>query len=219
MALATSSIVSAGTSVARLRGRGGWGPVVDSDQDASAGRTRVATQPGGPQDAATASAASAATSSARAVERYHPETGPGDGRDVRLEGRVVTGVVGGVVAHDVDERRAGPPCIVQVGQPVAEARPEMQQGRRRPAGDPPVAVGGTGDDALEEAEDAAHGRHVVQRGHEVHLGGPRVGEADVNAGIDERRKECSGAVHERAPARARRAAGPARGCLRGRRPP
>ncbi len=106
-----------------------------------------------------------------------------------------------MVAHDVDERRAGPPCVVQVGKPVAEARPEMQQGRRRPAGDPPVAVGGTGDDALEEAEDAAHGRHVVQRGHEVHLGGPRVGEADANAGIDQRRKECSGAVHERAPAR------------------
>ncbi len=75
-ALATSSIVSAGTTVARPRGRGGQGPVLDSDQDASAGRTRVATHPGGPSAAATASAASAATSSARAVERYQPETGP-----------------------------------------------------------------------------------------------------------------------------------------------
>ena len=69
-------MVSAGTTVDRPRGRGGQGPVDDSDQDASAGRTSVATQPGGPSAAATASAPSAATSSARAVERYQPDTEP-----------------------------------------------------------------------------------------------------------------------------------------------
>ena len=36
----------------------------------------MATQPGGPSAAATASAASPATSSAWADERYHPETAP-----------------------------------------------------------------------------------------------------------------------------------------------
>ena len=75
-ALATSSTVSPGTTLARPRAFGEEGPVADSDHDASAGRTRVATQPGGPQAAATASAASPATSSARAVERNHPDTGP-----------------------------------------------------------------------------------------------------------------------------------------------
>ena len=75
-ALATSSTVSAGTTEGRPRGRGGQGPVVDSDHDESAGSTRVATQPGGPSAAATASAASPATSSARAEERYQPETAP-----------------------------------------------------------------------------------------------------------------------------------------------
>jgi len=50
----------------------GYGPL----DDESAGRTRVATQPGGPSAAATHAAASAATSSARVVERYQPETAP-----------------------------------------------------------------------------------------------------------------------------------------------
>ncbi len=73
-ALATSSIVSAGTTVARRKGRGGHGPVEVSDHEASAGRTRVATHPGGPIEAATASAPSPATSSDRALERYQPDT-------------------------------------------------------------------------------------------------------------------------------------------------
>ena len=73
--MATSSTVSVGTTARRPRGRGALGPVDDSDHDASAGSTSVATHPGGPSAAATASAASPATSSARAVDRYQPDTG------------------------------------------------------------------------------------------------------------------------------------------------
>ena len=51
-----------------------------------------------------------------------PRHGAGDGRDVGLQRRVVAGVVRRVVADDVDDRRPGPPGVVQVGQPVAEAR-------------------------------------------------------------------------------------------------
>ena len=122
----------------------------------------------------------------RAVPARHRT---GDGGDLRLERRVVAGVVGGVVAHDVDDRRAGSSRVVQVGQPVAEPGPEVEQRRRRTACHASVAVRGTGDDALEEAEHAAHGRHVVQRSHEVHLRSPRIGEADVDPGIDQRREE------------------------------
>ncbi len=64
---------------------------------------------------------------------------------------------------------------------------------------PAVAVGGAGDHSLEEAEDAPHGGYVVERGHEVHLGGPGIGEAHVDAGVDERREEGSGTVHLVAP--------------------
>ena len=74
-ALATPSIVSAGTQGAPPCGCGAHGPTALSDHEESAGSTRVATHPGGPYAAASASAASAPTSSARAVTRYHPETG------------------------------------------------------------------------------------------------------------------------------------------------
>ena len=48
-ALATSSMVSAGHARwPGMRERGRLGPVEDSDHDESAGRTSVATQPGGP---------------------------------------------------------------------------------------------------------------------------------------------------------------------------
>src|SRR6516225_3458682 len=72
----------------------------------------------------------------------------------------------------------------------------MQKCRRRTTGDPAIAVGGTGDDAFEQAQDAAHRGHVVQRGDEVHLGGTGVGEAHVDAGVDQRREERTGAVHD-----------------------
>src|SRR5580698_2047004 len=72
--LATSAMVSSGTLLARRVGRGWLGPVDDSDHDESAGSTSVATQPGGPEAAKTASAASAPTSSLRALTRYQPET-------------------------------------------------------------------------------------------------------------------------------------------------
>ena len=75
----------------------------------------------------------------------------------------------------------------------------MQQGGRRAPCHAPVPVGGAGDDPLEQAEDAAHGRHVVERGDEVHLRGARIGEADVDAGVDQCREQRAGAVHEGTP--------------------
>ena len=76
--------------------------------------------------------------------------------------------------------------VVQVRDPVAEAGPEVQQRRGRPAGHARVPVGRAGDDAFEQAEHRPHLGHGVERGDEVHLGGARVGEADVDAGVDER---------------------------------
>src|SRR5207253_3253003 len=95
-------------------------------------------------------------------------------------------VVGGVVADDVDYGSARPTRVVQVGEPVPEPGPEVQQGRRRTVGHAAVAVGGAGDDTLEQPEHTAHLRHRVERGDEVHLRGARVGEAHVDATIDER---------------------------------
>ena len=84
---------------------------------------------------------------------------------------------------------------MQVGEPVAEPRTEVQQRARRHAGHPGVAVGGAGGDALEQAEHAAHLRHRVERGDEVHLARARVREARRHAGVDERADHGLRAVH------------------------
>ena len=119
---------------------------------------------------------------------------PGHGLDVGLELGVVLLVVGRVVADDVDHRRAGLAGVVQVGQAVAEARPEVQQRGRRPVGHAGVAVGGAGDDALEQAQHGPHLGDGVEGGHEVHLGGARVGEAGVDTGIHQGADERLGTV-------------------------
>jgi hypothetical protein len=62
-----------------------------------------------------------------------------------------------------------------------------------------ATVGGAGDHALEQAEDAPHGGHVIERGHEVHLGRAGIGKADIDIGLDERREKGSGTVHRVAP--------------------
>ena len=131
-----SSTRSAGTHVGRGQERGADGPVADGDHEESAGRTRVATHPGGPKAAATASAASAPDVVGAGRDPVPARDGPGDGGDVGLEGRVEAGVIGGVITHDVDQRRPGAAGVVEVGQPVAQPGPEVQQGRGR-AGRPP----------------------------------------------------------------------------------
>jgi hypothetical protein len=89
-------------------------------------------------------------------------------------------VVGGVVAHEVDDRRPRPAGVVQVRGAVAEARPEVQQRYRRPVGHAAVPVSRSRHDALEESEHRTHLRDGVELGHEVHLGGARVREARVD---------------------------------------
>ena len=63
--------------------------------------------------------------------RTQPDTLRATRLDVGLERRVVLLVVGGVVADDVDDRRAARAGVVQVGEPVAEPGPEVQQRGRR----------------------------------------------------------------------------------------
>ncbi len=55
-----------------------------------------------------------------------------------------------MVADDVDDGTPCPAGVVQVGQAVAQPGAEVEQGGRRPAGDPGVAVGRAGGHTLEE---------------------------------------------------------------------
>ena len=109
--------------------------------------------------------------------------------------RVVRAMVGRLVAHDVDDRRLRAPGVVQVGEPVGEARAAVQQRRRRLARHARVAIGCAGHHALEQAEDAAHSRDAVECGDEVHLGGAGIAEAGFDAAVQQTVHKAFGAVH------------------------
>ncbi len=85
--------------------------------------------------------------------------------------------------------------VVEVRQPVAEARAEVQQRRRRLVGHPRVAVGRAGRDTLEQRQHRAHLGHRVERGDEMHLRRAGVREARGHAGVDERADQGLGSVH------------------------
>ncbi len=121
--------------------------------------------------------------------------------DVGAERRVEREVPARVVADQVDDRRARAPGVVQVGEPVGEAGPEMEQhegGASRHAG---IAVGRAGAHALEEPEHRPHAADRVERGHERHLGRPRVREAELDPGRDRGPHQALGAVHALPPGR------------------
>ena len=93
-----------------------------------------------------------------------PRHRAGEPDDVRRERRVVLRVIRGVVADDVHDRRRGPARVVQVGEPVGQARPEVQQRRRRALRHAGVAVGHARHDTLEQARaPAASRRHDRSR--------------------------------------------------------
>ena len=130
------------------------------------------------------------------LRRLHPAAEPaGEQLDVRVQRRVVLPVIRRVVADDVHDRREGAARVVQAGQAVGEARPEVQQGCRRAARHATEPVGGAGDDALVQSQHGAHLGHLVERCDEVHLGRARVAEADVDAAVDQRPDQRLSAVH------------------------
>ena len=137
----------------RLRDRGGATVSAPSSQVTSAGRISVATCPGGPMAAATAAAASSPTVAGSVEEWTQPDTPLAIAAMSDCSGASYLRVVRRVVADDVDDRRPGTAGVVQVGQPVAEARSEVEQHPSGATGDAGVAVGGAGRDALEQGED------------------------------------------------------------------
>jgi hypothetical protein len=99
-----------------------------------------------------------------------------------------------MVADDVDDGHPALARVVQVGQPVAEAATQVQQGRCRPAGHACIAVRGAGGHALEQAQHGAHLRRAVERGDEVHLRSAGIAETDGDPGVDKCAHQGLGAV-------------------------
>ena len=117
-----------------------------------------------------------------------------DRLDIGLQRGVVLSVVRRVIAHDVEQGHPRPARVVEVCDPVAEARPQVQEGRRRRVRHACVSIRGPSRHTLEEREDRPHFRHRIQRGDEVDLRGTGVREAGIDACIDERSDQCLGAV-------------------------
>jgi hypothetical protein len=101
-----------------------------------------------------------------------------------------------VVADDIDHRRRRLVGVVDIGEPIGHAGTQMQQCRRRRPGHAGIAVGGAGDDALEKAEHAAHAVHPVERRDKMHLRGPRIGKAHIDATTDQGAHQAFRSVHE-----------------------
>jgi hypothetical protein len=104
-------------------------------------------------------------------------------------------VAGGVVAHDVEHGHAALARVVQVGQAVAQAAAQVQQCGGGLACHARVAVGRARGHALEQRQHGAHLGFAVERGDKVHLARARVGEADVDACIDQGLHQGLCAVH------------------------
>jgi hypothetical protein len=104
-----------------------------------------------------------------------------------------------VVADEVDDRRMRPPRVVQVGDPVGEARTQVRERECRAPGDAGEAVGSAGRDTLEQRKHGPHVRGPIQRGDQFHLGRARVREARVDADQGRGLKQGVGAVHRREP--------------------
>jgi hypothetical protein len=54
-----------------------------------------------------------------------------------------------MLADDVDDAGIGLLGVVQIGEPIGQARPQVQQGRGRPPQHAVVAIGRAGYDAFE----------------------------------------------------------------------
>ena len=134
----------------------------------------------------------------RAGAAPHPARhGAGQCVDVGFQWGVVALVIGGVISDDHHHRHMRAPRVVQVGQAVTQPRTQMQQDGGGFVGHPGVAIGRAGGHALEQGQHTAHRGDGVQRRDEMHLRGPRIGEADIDATVDESSDEGLRTVHDR----------------------
>jgi len=101
--------------------------------------------------------------------------------DVGGQRRIERQMPAHVVADQVDDGRMGAPGVVQVGDSVGKAGPQMQQRGRRRAAHAAVAVGAAGADVLLQAQHAAHAGHGIERPHDVQFRRAGIGETHLHA--------------------------------------
>ena len=77
---------------------------------------------------------------------------------------------GGLIAHEVDDRRPGPARVVEIGERVGETCAQMQQRQRRAAAHARKAIGGTAADSFEQAQHGADLWRAVARNRKAVVG-------------------------------------------------
>ena len=95
-------------------------------------------------------------------------------------------MIGGVVTDHIDDRRPRAPCVVEIGEPVGQSRPKMQQGSGRLLSYAAVAICHSGYRAFEKTKHNSHSLDPVERRHEMHFRRAGITKTDFNARSDER---------------------------------
>jgi hypothetical protein len=102
---------------------------------------------------------------------------------------------GRVLPDNIYYRHLCPASVVQIGNAVCKTWAEMKKSARRLADHACIAVRGSGDNAFEKSEDAAHLREPVQGGDDVHFRSARICETDFYPAGDQRANETFSSVH------------------------
>src|SRR6478736_331959 len=124
---------------------------------------------------------------------------PGKSVNIRCERRVILRMIGSVVTDDIDDRRPRATCVVEIGEPVGQARPQMQQGSGRLLSHATVAIRHSGYRTFEKTEHDSHSLDPVERRHEMHFRRAGIAETDFNARPDKRSQKTFRAVHVASP--------------------
>ena len=115
-----------------------------------------------------------------------PREGLAEALDVHGQGGIRRQMPGGVLADHVEQGRAGPLCVVQVGHPVGQSRSQVQKAQGRLFLHAPVAVGSTRTDSLEQAKHGLDCGDGVEGEDHGHLRCAAVGETHVDPGRRDR---------------------------------
>jgi hypothetical protein len=95
-------------------------------------------------------------------------------------------MIGSVVTDNIDDRRSCAASVVQIGKPVGQLRPQMQQGSGRLFSHATVTIRHPGYRTFEKTEHDSHSLDSVERRNEVHFRRARIAKTDLNARSDER---------------------------------
>ena len=104
-------------------------------------------------------------------------------------------VIGRMLADQVYHGHLSAAGIMQIGEAVADAGPKMQKCASWLLRHARITIGGSGDNALEQTEDAAHLRRSIQGRHQMNFRGARIGEASVNPSGNERTYNTLRTIH------------------------